>query len=169
MIWYIWVVSRGDGLPTWCSSKESTCRCKRCRFDPWVRKNPWSKTSQPTSILPEKFHGQRSLHGVTESQTWLSDAACTSRGDSQPKTWAFSIRMDAQPVRMTVSHKWQCITPASASLMLSLIISASRPESGLWWFIGMQVLYELKCHSVLVPYEPPEKLGQGQWGGVDRN
>ena len=30
----------------------------------------------------------------------------------------------------------------------------------------MQVLYELKCRSVLVPYEPHVKLGQGS--GVGR-
>ena len=32
------------GLPRWYSGKESTCqyrRCKRRKFDPWVRKIPW--------------------------------------------------------------------------------------------------------------------------------
>ena len=42
---------------------EPTCQCKRRkrrRFDPWVRKIPWSR--QPTPIfLPGKSHGQRSL------------------------------------------------------------------------------------------------------------
>ena len=66
-----------NGLPRWHSSKESTCqrrRCKRHRFDPWVRKIPWSRKWNPTPIfLPGESHGQRSLavHGVTRSQTWL--------------------------------------------------------------------------------------------------
>ena len=31
-------------------------------FDPWVRKIPWSRKWQPTSVfLPGKFHRQRSL------------------------------------------------------------------------------------------------------------
>ena len=28
------------GLPRWLSGKESACQCRRCRFDPWVRKIP---------------------------------------------------------------------------------------------------------------------------------
>ena len=40
------------GLP-WClSSKESTCRCRRCGFDPWVRKIPLEEEmATPSSIL----------------------------------------------------------------------------------------------------------------------
>ena len=31
-------------------------------FDPWVRKIPWRREWQPTSVfLPEEFHGQKSL------------------------------------------------------------------------------------------------------------
>ena len=48
------------GLPRWCSDKESTCqyrRLKRCGFDPWVRKIPWSRKWQPAPVfLPGKFH-----------------------------------------------------------------------------------------------------------------
>ena len=48
-------------------SRESTCQCRRCRFDPWVRKihregngNPLER--QPTPVfLPGESHGQRSL------------------------------------------------------------------------------------------------------------
>jgi len=48
---------------------ESICqcrRCKRCKFDPWVGKIPWSRKWQPTPVfLPEEFHGQRSLMGYS--------------------------------------------------------------------------------------------------------
>ena len=30
-------------LPRWLSSKESTCQCRKCRFDPWVGKIPWRR------------------------------------------------------------------------------------------------------------------------------
>ena len=54
------------GIPGWLSSKESTCQCRRCRFDPWVRKIPWRRKLQPTPVfLPEKPHGQRSLTGYS--------------------------------------------------------------------------------------------------------
>ena len=67
-LFYFWVTSI-VGLHRWCSGEESTCkcrRCKRCRFDCWVRKIPWRRQWQPTPVfLPEKFHGQRSLVGYS--------------------------------------------------------------------------------------------------------
>ena len=42
--------------------KESTCQCRRCKYDPWVGKIPWSRKWQATPVfLPGKFHEQRSL------------------------------------------------------------------------------------------------------------
>ena len=56
-----------EGLPRWLSGKESACqsrRCKRCRFDPWVRKILWRRKWQPTpAYFPGKFHVQRDLVG----------------------------------------------------------------------------------------------------------
>ena len=41
-------------------------RCKRCRFDPWVRKIPWRRKWQTTPVfLPGEPHGQRSLAGYS--------------------------------------------------------------------------------------------------------
>ena len=54
------------GLPWWLSSKESTCQCRRHRFDPWVGKIPWRRKWQPTPVfLPGESHGQRSLGGYS--------------------------------------------------------------------------------------------------------
>ena len=54
------------GFPGGTSGKEPTCqcrRCKRCGFDPWVRKISW-RTQQPTPVfLSGEYHGQRSLPG----------------------------------------------------------------------------------------------------------
>ena len=37
-------------------------KCRRHRFNPWVRKIPWRRKWQPTlAILPRNSHGQRSL------------------------------------------------------------------------------------------------------------
>jgi len=51
------------------SGKESNSqcrRCKRCEFNPWVGKIPWSRKWQPTPVLlTGKFHGQRSLAGYS--------------------------------------------------------------------------------------------------------
>ena len=57
-IWGIWA-SQVSGLP---SNKESVCQCrrhKRCRFNPWVGKIPWSREWQHTPVfLPGRFHGE---------------------------------------------------------------------------------------------------------------
>ena len=50
------------------SGKESTCQCRRCRFDPWVGKIPWRRKWQPTPVFsPGKAHGQRRLAGHIQS------------------------------------------------------------------------------------------------------
>ena len=53
------------GLPGGTSGKEPICHCrrhKRCGFNPWIRKIPWSKNWQSTPlVLPGESHGQRSL------------------------------------------------------------------------------------------------------------
>ena len=39
-------------------------RCKRPRFNPWVRKISWRRAWQPTPVfLPGESQGQRSLAG----------------------------------------------------------------------------------------------------------
>jgi len=50
----------------WLSCKDCACQCRRHGFDPWVRKIPWRRKWQPTSVfLPGKSHGQRSLVGYS--------------------------------------------------------------------------------------------------------
>ena len=60
---------RNNGLPGGASGKEPAfqCRrCKRCQFDPWVRKIPWRRKWHPTPLfLPGKPHGQRNLVGYS--------------------------------------------------------------------------------------------------------
>ena len=71
------------GFPGGTKGKESTSqwrRCKRCRFNPWVRKILWSRKWEPILVfLPGKFHGQRrtvgyNLWGHKESNRteWLT-------------------------------------------------------------------------------------------------
>ena len=52
------------GLPQWLSGKDPPAmqETQEMGFDPWVRKIPWSRKWQFTSVfLPGKSHGQRSL------------------------------------------------------------------------------------------------------------
>ena len=60
---------KAKGFPGGASSKEPNYqyrRHKRCGFDPWVSKIPWSRKWQPTPVfLLGESHGQRSLVGYS--------------------------------------------------------------------------------------------------------
>ena len=51
------------------SGKESACQCKRCGFNPWVGKIPWSRKWQPTLVFMEfsinRRTWQATVYGVT--------------------------------------------------------------------------------------------------------
>ena len=52
------------GFPGGTSDKESAWQCQRHRFDPWVRKIPYSRRWQCTPVfLPGKFHWHSRLVG----------------------------------------------------------------------------------------------------------
>ena len=62
-------------LPRWCSGKESACQHrshKKCRFNPQVRKIPWSKNPLQYSCLEnsiDRGDWQATVHVVAKSQT----------------------------------------------------------------------------------------------------
>ena len=65
------------GLPRWLSSKESTCRCRRCRFDPWVWKIPGEGNGNPFQYHCLENPMDRgawwaTVQGATKSWTQLS-------------------------------------------------------------------------------------------------
>ena len=52
------------------------CRCKRCRFDPWVRKIPWRKQGTATQAsfvenAMDRGAWRATVHRVTQSWTQL--------------------------------------------------------------------------------------------------
>ena len=69
---YLLSAQRHQTLPRWYSGEESVCQCRRCGFDPWIRKLPWSRKWQPTPVfLPGTSHGQSLVgsRGHMESST----------------------------------------------------------------------------------------------------
>ena len=60
--WYMYMY----GFPGGASGKEPTCQCRRHQFNSWVRKIPWRRAWQSTSVfLPRESHGQRRLEGYS--------------------------------------------------------------------------------------------------------
>ena len=85
---YFFPIGNITAFPGGANGKESTCqgrRCKRLRYDPWVRKIPWRRKWQPTPVfLPGKFYGQRSLAGYS---LWDHKKPDTTEGLSA--TWEY--------------------------------------------------------------------------------
>jgi len=54
-----------EGLPWWCSGKESACPCRRHGLGPKDRKIPWRKKWQPTPIFFVGNPTDRSLVGYS--------------------------------------------------------------------------------------------------------
>ena len=68
-------------FPGGTSGKESTCQCRRCRFNLWVGKISWRRKWQPTPVFLLRNLMDRGTwpaigNGVTKSQTRLSNWAC---------------------------------------------------------------------------------------------
>ena len=75
--WY-WVLSWGSG-------KESTCRCRRCRFDSWMGRYPGVENGNPLqySCLGNRMDRGAwwlTVHRVTQTQTRPSDWVRTAWG-----------------------------------------------------------------------------------------
>ena len=82
-IWRLPLVS--VELPWWLRWWRICLQCGRPGFDPWVGKIPWRRAWHPTPVfLPGESPwtegpGGLQVHGVTKSQTQLSNLACTCR------------------------------------------------------------------------------------------
>ena len=98
-----------------------SCQCKgwrRCGFNPWVRKDPWSKKWQLTPIfLPGKFHGQKSLVGYhpwgTKIQTGPSERTHTHIQFSPKSNWVCDEELSRAP------QSWQ--GPANGGVIAYLL------------------------------------------------
>ena len=68
------------------STHTQSRRRKKCWFNPWDRKIPWSRKWQPTPVfLPVKFHGQKSLEG---RGAWQGTVHGTAKNWTQLSNWA---------------------------------------------------------------------------------
>ena len=83
-----------EGLPTWLSGSRSRLQCRRCWFDPGVRKTFWKRAWQPTPVsLPGESHGQGNLVGYSPGawKEWnmaeSTEHACTRGSGRKGKEW----------------------------------------------------------------------------------
>ena len=96
---------RCTGLPRWHSGKESSCQCRRCRFDPWVRKFPLEKemASPPPIFLRGKFHGQQSL---ADWSPWVpKESSTTERLSHWADTGTHPLQTDNTVIQYLILQK----------------------------------------------------------------
>ena len=95
-------------LPRWLNGKESSCQCSRHRFNPWVRKIPWRRKWQPTSVfLPEKFHEQWSLEGYSSWGCKVSDIIEHLNNNYMLGTWNTAVSKIGTLHVLLKSTLWQ--------------------------------------------------------------
>ena len=97
-LWEEWIfrVPYSVRFPRWLSGKESTCPCRRCGFDPWVRKT----LAAHCSILGWESHEQRRLVGYSPWGCKESDMtehtrmhSVTQKSESLHKMLGVSVSM----------------------------------------------------------------------------
>ena len=123
------------GLLRWCNGKESTCkRHRRCRFDPWLRKIPWSRKCHPTPVfLPGESHRQRSLVRCSPQDHEELDMAKHARTEWYQQSTrltvvAMAICPLSSPSQLT-HHCWiyqQCLNKVALTLFKKLSVPTLR-------------------------------------------
>ena len=113
----------------WHSGKESACWCRRHRrhgLDPWIRKIPYRKKWQPTPVvLPENFHGLRSLVGyspckesnMTEYTLYMLHGSAFHDSQKKHSSWfgsaaPFSLAFRKKPMKSDTKRLWRRIRAA---------------------------------------------------------
>ena len=85
------------GIPRWYSGKGSAYRCRRRRFNNWVKKIPWRRKWQPTPVfLLGKSCGQKSLAGYSPRGCKQSDT--TEHTHTQSSQELYEIRTIIVPI-----------------------------------------------------------------------
>ena len=117
-----WDSNPGYRLLKWLSGKEPSCQCRRCKFDPWVRKIPWRRKWQAIPVfLPGKSHGQRSLVGYNP---WGCERVRHYLRTKKQQTQSannISPSLGYQALRTTNSH-CSCDVVTSAAWLQSLVL-----------------------------------------------
>ena len=106
------------GLLWWLSSK-------KCRFNPWVRKIPWKRKSQPIPVfLPREFHGQRSLAGYSPWGHKESDTTEATKHSTEHKGCpVMFLLLCLTLLSMTISRSIPLVANGIISLFNAWIIS----------------------------------------------
>ena len=111
-------MSGGSLVAQW---KESTCQCRRCRFNPWVGKIPWKRKWQPTPA--------QSVQSLSHVRLFATPWTACQVSLSITNSWSLLTLMSIELV-MPSNHLILC-HPLSSCLQ-SFPASGSFPMSQLF-------------------------------------
>ena len=121
---YLNICSISNRRPRWLSGEKSTYQCRRYGFDPSVRRSPRGENGSllHCSCLenPMDREGwQATVHGVAESQTWLSTCTHTVKAVGMVRWWA-SLEQWLCGDREGIGIENECATLSPWSLLSNL-------------------------------------------------
>ena len=157
-------------LPLWLKDKESACRCRRCRFDPWIRKDtlekemathssipaweiPWTESvtgyspgGRMTWRLSNKSNGKAQLHPLAAQIAFTSKAL-----NRETNTLVYESVQDASiGLKLEFKEWWcECVFPNKElqTSVWALMLESGRPAvcipwaAGITWTLGCWILY----------------------------
>ena len=90
------------GLLRWCTGKESACqcRCRKCRFDPWVRKISWRRNGNPLQYF--------CLENSMDRGAWWVTIPGVTQSDTTEQ-----LSTHTPPTRRIIAIMWFNLTPSS--------------------------------------------------------
>ena len=133
-------------LPWWFIGEELACQCRKCKFNPWVRKIPWRRKWQPTPVLlPGKSHGLKSLVGYSPWGCKESDTTERLHFHFPLACLGFLLSIYLSPILYLCNGLWQSIV----SFILE-VPSPSSPSPVPWAYFSHYMALCTVCHSSLL-------------------
>ena len=143
--------------------KESICKCRRCRFHPWVRKIPWERKWQPTPVfLPGKSQGERNLAGRLQSMgsqrvrhDWRTEHAYAP----------FTLHWNTSWAKFSIFPRWvtwpdyRLAASLSTSVHYTVYQSLFYESTNLATFPSPHTYYSMLLQQF--PERPPDSLANG--------
>ena len=126
------------GPPRRLSGKESACQCRKCGFNPWVRKIPYRRKWQPTPVfLPGESHGQRKGVWNSLGRTRTGELfACPGIWQELPPTWGSCERGESWGSWMSPGSCWS--VPQNTCFAWTKGTWANRMQCQRWWSTPLQ-------------------------------
>ena len=125
-------------LLRWLSGKESTCHCRRCRFDLWGGKTPWGRKWDP---IPVFFPGQTNLVGYSPwgHKRVGHDLTINTTATTKEKHVSPHIFRQQKKVQNYGGHRKGGVKVCSQSLekpSLPFLYCLENLSCSGWWFIS---------------------------------